>query len=312
MYSCAARRTLYEKLDLSAVSADCLQRVTRLLASRWDLAGMVRTLICDTWPPFPPPQSTSHLSFLPPQVPPFSIALHNMHHLVSLTLPSFDGTVLRDRTNFRLKSLTLLTQTLAPDEQTELFAWLTSQPDITSLSFPNLVEPPNVNKDLPLIPDSAGEPEPILDFPVPVTPHHTPTRMRHAHQDLLASSCSFSRPDHLSPTVLPSLKTLRAPPSLTTLLAPTRPYLTDITIHIRTNLDTGLRPAALMSALRSVQNLGMRFGVEVDRRSVEKVLRAAGAALGDVCHSLDIQVGWLVSDEVSFFSSRFNCLLKML
>ena len=228
-----------------------------------------------------------------------------MHHLVSLTLPSFDGTVLRDRTNFRLKSLTLLTQTLAPDEQTELFAWLTSQPDITSLSFPNLVEPPNVNKDLPLIPDSAEpepepEPEPVPDFPVPMTPHHTPTRTRHSHHDLLASSCIFSRPDHLSPAVLPSLKTLHAPPSLTTLLAPTRPHLTDITIHIRTNLDTGLRPAALMSALRSVQNLGMRFGVEVDRRSVEKVLRAAGAALGDVCHSLHIQVGWLVSDEVGF------------
>jgi hypothetical protein len=81
--------------------------------------------------------------------------------------------------------------------------------------------------------------------------------------------------------------------------------LTDVTIHIRTNLDTGLRPSALMSAIRNVKTLSMRFGTEVDRRSVEKVLRAAAAALGDVCQSLDIQIGWLVSDEVSAFSLLF-------
>jgi hypothetical protein len=139
-FAAAVRRHLYETLDLRAIQAHHLEQVSSLLASRWDLAGLVHTLICNCWPPSSPPKTITRLSFLSSNVPTFSVALHNMHHLTTLTLPSFDNTILSDRTGFRLRNLTFLTSSMSSDQQTELFRWLTTQPDIVSLSFPNLVE----------------------------------------------------------------------------------------------------------------------------------------------------------------------------
>ncbi|TFK71411.1 hypothetical protein BDN72DRAFT_456785 [Pluteus cervinus] len=134
-----------------------------------------------------------------------------------------------------------------------------------------------------------------------------------------------------SPTLLPDLEILQGPPSLITLfstpiqsssspivfsgpLKPKRP-LQSVTINIDSTLYTGLRPAALLSALhpsngssaqsslsnsphssgdsspkvtsclsdedvKLVKELGFKFGMVVDRRTVEKVLSAAGGALG--------------------------------
>jgi hypothetical protein len=64
-----------------------------------------------------------------------------MHHLTTLTLPSFDAAIFPDRrAGFRLKRLTLLCTTMSQNERAQLFEWLVAQPDILSLSFPDLIE----------------------------------------------------------------------------------------------------------------------------------------------------------------------------
>ena len=68
-----------------------------------------------------------------------------------------------------------------------------------------------------------------------------------------------------------------------------------------------------MSSLRGVTNLGVRFRENVDRRTVEKVLGAAGAALGEVrgfddeaknrsLDTLEVEVAWSDdgTDEVGY------------
>jgi hypothetical protein len=52
-------------------------------------------------------------------------------------------------------------------------------------------------------------------------------------------------------------------------------------LNISTTLYTGLRPNTVMASLRgSVTKLGVRFGENMDKRTVEKVLGAVAAILG--------------------------------
>lgn len=55
--------------------------------------------------------------------------------------------------------------------------------------------------------------------------------------------------------------------------------LRNATLSINTTLYTGLRPGALMQSLQGIKRLELRFGSAVDRRTIGKVLSAAGAAL---------------------------------
>jgi hypothetical protein len=57
--------------------------------------------------------------------------------------------------------------------------------------------------------------------------------------------------------------------------------MTHITVNIESTLYTGLRPSSLLGLLKGVANVGIKFGDRVDKRSVEKTLRAVGAVLGD-------------------------------
>jgi hypothetical protein len=104
------------------------------------------------------------------------------------------------------------------------------------------------------------------------------------------------------PTLVPHLSTLNAPPIPTTLLALTRP-VKHVTTHNHTNLDTGLRPSALVAAIEGITSLDVWFDANVDKRSVEKVLRAAARVLGAGCERLDVEIGVIVSPEVHFLSS---------
>ena len=116
---------------------------------------------------------------------------------------------------------------------------------------------------------------------------------------------------------LPNLKVLHAPPTISSLLAasategpsrlddeafekPLRP-LRNVTINIDMTLYTGLRPTALVQGLHGLKQFGLRFGERVDRRSVEKVLIAVGAALGNGLEELHVDFvdGWAAgADEV--------------
>ncbi|KAJ2925828.1 hypothetical protein H1R20_g11264, partial [Candolleomyces eurysporus] len=109
-------------------------------------------------------------------------------------------------------------------------------------------------------------------------------------------------------TLLPSLTTLHATPAILALLQPSSaPLATEFSavssaislpntntttshsarrwqnvyLNISTTLNTGLRPNTVMASLRSsVTKLGVRFGKNVDKRTVEKVLGAIAAILG--------------------------------
>lgn len=192
---------------------------------------------------------------------------------------------------------------MSPDEQGELFLWLDGQSDIISLALPNLVEKGDENSD---------HCHSLSKSRISTSPHTSPNITPGSSPMTTPLSSSFP-PVHAptplpfsSPSLLPALTTLCAPPNLVALLAPRRP-LTHATLLIHSTLYTGLRPSALMSALRGVKTLAVKFGENMDRRSVEKLLGAAGATLGEVPEKghnlqvLEVEVAWFGtgSDEVS-------------
>lgn len=288
----ATKLILYETIDLRTVRSNRVETLITLLAFRHDLAEIVRTFECHSWPSFFLPGSNPrriHSTSGSPQLTAtFTIAFQNMHNLTTLLLPSFDHVFLRHHSLFRLRSLTFLNSSLSGPETTELFTWLNGLTDITRLMFPHLME----NPDTLVIPASID------------TPHatNTLTNSLDTNGALLAPflktspSCSpassfFFAPSPQtpvtpfnSPTLLPSITTLHATPTMfTSLLAvgPTidpRP-LRNATLSINTTLYTGLRPGALMQSLQGITSLELRFGSAVDRRTIGKVLSAAGAAL---------------------------------
>ncbi|KAF7761078.1 hypothetical protein Agabi119p4_10487 [Agaricus bisporus var. burnettii] len=98
-------------------------------------------------------------------------------------------------------------------------------------------------------------------------------------------------------TLLPNLTHLHAPPSLVIALAFSSDHngrghqrpLRFVRINITSTLYSGLRPATIMSKLIGVTRcLGLYFGENVDRRSVEKVLGSAGSSLGGVRRGGDV------------------------
>ncbi|KAF9444398.1 hypothetical protein P691DRAFT_763431 [Macrolepiota fuliginosa MF-IS2] len=134
----------------------------------------------------------------------------------------------------------------------------------------------------------------------PVTPSYGPLQPVTSHIININPPTHPTLPLPLTPpTLLPNLTTLHGPPSLIIALssppspttnggtnAPTtnrtrpRPLKT-ITLNISSTLYTGLRPTMIVNRLVGVtRSLGLRFGETVDRRTVEKVLGAAGSALG--------------------------------
>ncbi|KAF5347712.1 hypothetical protein D9756_010327 [Leucocoprinus leucothites] len=172
-----------------------------------------------------------------------------------------------------------------------------------------------------------------LSTPSPITPSHVPfptsrdsdpssprpltVAITSSANPLASSSTSPSSPLS-SPTLLPNLTTLHGPPSLiialssppSSSLSPitsgssggnTRRPLHSISLNITNTLYSGLRPATIMARLvGTTRVLTLRFGESVDRRSVEKVLGAAGSSLGGVRERS------LVSDEDSSADEKGN------
>ncbi|KJA16582.1 hypothetical protein HYPSUDRAFT_219352 [Hypholoma sublateritium FD-334 SS-4] len=276
-YTEPARGALYAHIDLDALSPAHAEKLLALFASRADLPALVHIFTCRAWPPFfsPADEHSAHLTAA------LASALARMGALCALTLPAFDAALLARHSAFGLRALTLTARRMALADVRALFAWLDGQTNVVALRLPFLADTapvPAAARSSPHLPVQAASPR------VPVFAPRAPP-------SALAVQLA-------APTLLPNLTTLHAPPGLALLLAspltlaptpplasalpfPTRRPLTSLTITLVTTLYAGLRPAALMGALRDgPTHLSLRVARAVDRRTVEKVVGAVGAALG--------------------------------
>ncbi|KAF9483675.1 hypothetical protein BDN70DRAFT_873521 [Pholiota conissans] len=308
-YAAAVRVSLYNCIEFDTLSPPQSEQLIALLVSRSDLTDLVTTFICRKWPPFfltdAHDQSgpvLDHRAALLTAT--FTLALERMSSLVSLTLPAFDISLLGHHSAFGLRSLTFLHRTASDACTKAMFAWLDGQTNITSLRFPHLDDTPQTksnsknDSDTTHLSTTHSSPNllnlsngsiPLLSPSPFSSPHTSPRSSSFMPASLPATpqSPTLDTQQFASPTLLPNLTVLCAPPSLALLLATplassdTRRPLTSVSLNINTTLYNGLRPAALMNALRGhITHLALRFSETVDRRTFEKMLGAAGASLG--------------------------------
>jgi hypothetical protein len=158
-----------------------------------------------------------------------------------------------------LKAIEFGNVVLGDEEACDMFEWLTGTTSVERLSFPRLAEKAE-------IPGKTSNDSPLLEYAN-------------------------------SPTFLPNLKALHAPPGILSVLttsaaversgqleeeeeeSPRKPWrpLEDVTVNIDRTLYNGLRPKALLQDLEGLKRFGLKCGKNVDRRTVEKVLIAAGS-----------------------------------
>ncbi|KAJ8514347.1 hypothetical protein ONZ45_g8114 [Pleurotus djamor] len=344
----AARLALYTTIDVRFIRSARFEQLCTLLAANIQLAGLIQTFTYHTWhPSFFQRTGKSlsrardtRISLLASATATLANALKNMQNLQSLTLPSFNASLMQDASSPMLKKVTFFNHSLSPEEQHELKLWLFTQPGLLSLSFPNLFEKSSPSALLPppsLTPSAPGTPE--------MTPPATP-QLSHSRSPVI-SSPSTPRLGSLSPIApsftsaisershafLPILQYLNAPPSLATSILssqtsssslPTPPPsshsasvdisrngsaamtaaspLKCTTLRVHSTLYTGLRPSTLMQSLssRGTTALVLRFSDDMDRRTVEKMLGAAGSVLGQITpkkrrlaalETLEVEVG---------------------
>lgn len=213
-------------------------------------------------------------------------ALQNMSNLETLTLRTFVSVFSQSASlSFRLKTLVILDDTISTEQIIDILDFLKNQSSLQHLAFPNLVE-------------NLFSPESSF------------------RQHILASGLARE-------TILPSLSQLHAPPQLTmaicSLLGQT---LQTVVLDVTTTLYTGFRPAALLRAIQGVSKLDVVFTHEVDKRTVEKFLGAAGGILSGsgAANSrglvvLEVEVLWMEDDTAEILYdiidaviSRFNGL----
>ncbi|EMD35705.1 hypothetical protein CERSUDRAFT_95929 [Gelatoporia subvermispora B] len=268
-----ALRALYGELDLQEAKDAQLEDCIAILASKRHLAKLVRSFACGA---IPSSNSSSSFSTLT-----FGIAFSNMHQLRSLVLPRFD-TALLWHTNFRLRRFTLLQDDISAEEFRDMVSWLASQPAITHFALPNLVMSAIADYIATAAKESVNPEDPDAGD---------------ANRDCDPSSTRPLIPSH----TLSRLTYLEASATVATALAPGRP-LRSITVWVHNTLYDGLRPSALMSALtRSsvpLQKLTVKAASsKIDARTLERVLMAAGAELGDL---EVLEVHWVLEDEVLY------------
>ena len=313
VWSQAALRALYEDLDLRNMDDERVEQCIATLASHRSLAALVRKFACRD---LPPPDGIGIGTGGSLSVVTFAIALTNMDLLHTLVLPHFDLRILA-HTTFSLRSLTLQSKTIYADDFHALFSWLSRHPALHTLSLPNLVLPvlppvplkPIDTRKIPSRPHTPHTPH------TPDTPSQQPRRPATSH-DCKSKSASPSptsksaspSPTSESPpppppfpaTLLPQLRTLTCPPALATALAPGRP-LVRVQIPIQCTLYDGLRPSALMSALATAREtlrvlVIQPASTKIDQRTIERVVMAAGAELGECVETLEVH--WVLDDEV--------------
>lgn len=263
-----ARIALYSEIDLRDVdSSSRVDKCLAVMASNRDLASLVRTFACRAFPDAAN-DGGGVSSFM---MVTFAIALTNMHQLHTLTLPHFAAHLLH-HTTFRLKTLTVLSESLTEDEISQLTSWLPTQPTLVSLSLPNLVShfPPS---SITIITPTLIPPDKTDDTIASVTVPHT----------------------------LPNLSHLHAPTSLVPVLVPGRPVQT-VLLNIHATLYDGLKPSAVMQSLAKSTGPLKYLTIcasaknKIDARTFERVLMSAGAELGSCLETLDIE--WVLEDEV--------------
>ncbi|KZT66306.1 hypothetical protein DAEQUDRAFT_695826 [Daedalea quercina L-15889] len=273
-FSAAAVRALYGRLDLRSFSPERVDRCVGLLASNRDFASYVRHFACSTLPP-PDGAAAAALSTVA-----FAIAFTNMHALESLTLPEYDARFLT-HVSFRLKRLRIMSEFLAPEDWRAFWAWLARQPDLTSLSFPHLLQ---------------NATECSLLEPPPSAEAHD------AGLDTLAEDTTVPASLYLPSHILPRLAHFHGPASLVAAVVPGRP-VRSVTLHVHTTLYDGLKPSAIMGALTRSRAGLVRLAVsvsltQVDARTLERVFMSAGAALGSQLETLAVE--WVLDDEVLY------------
>ena len=260
-----ARVKIYQEVGLLEVSdRKKVDKCINVLASKRDIAGVVECFSCDALPSSQP----SEVATSPLPAVSFAIALNNMHTLNSLTLARFDSALLFHAT-FQLRELTFLCSTAPQGELEGLFAWLTNQSTLTSLSFPHLILDPETSNWL------AGAGSQLSDIP---------------EDQEERNSSSYTLPL----TLLPALQHVCGPAPLIVALAPGRP-LSSVMLRLYTTIYDGLRPSALVAELArstaSVASLTVVAPPEsrVDARTIERVIMAAGAELGAALTVLEIE-----------------------
>jgi hypothetical protein len=288
IFASAARSALYTDIDTSPIPATKLESLIRILSSRSQLAELVSSFACPEWPPFfvsagtEPTHSFSQRDTRLTAM--FTLALERMYNLTSLTLPSFDAPFLAHYTSFGLRTITFLNSTISEAETKALFSWLDGQINISTLRFPNLFDVESSTgsaktksrKDSLPTTSENGYLSPSKYFPS-TSPYPSPASS--PTPSVLTQHMSL----FTSLTLLPNLTTLHATPSLVMSLAHlenSRRPLRSVSLNINSTLYSGLRPASLMSAISGIAHLSLQFSPNVDRRSFEKLIGAAGAALG--------------------------------
>lgn len=295
IFCSAARSALYTQIDTSSINTTNLENLISVLSSRSELAELVMSFTCPEWPPFfisatnqgtrPIQQIDTRLTAM------FTLALERMYNLTSLTLPSFDMSFVAHHTSFGLKSISFLSSGMSEAEMKGLLAWLDGQVNISTLRFPNLFDIENTTG--PTRTNTRNDSTPHHQVASDRAPSLSPPR--HGPNSTYPSPSPSPTPSILtqnptlfsSPTLLPHLTTLHATPSLVlSLCSPLenssirRRPLQSVLLNINSTLYDGLRPASLMSAVSGISHLVLRFSSTVDKRSFEKVVGAAGAALG--------------------------------
>ncbi|KAG2074920.1 hypothetical protein BDR04DRAFT_1115379 [Suillus decipiens] len=231
------------------------------------------------------PATTSSDGHLIPSLD-LTTALHNMSKLESLTIRTFVPVFSQSPPlSFRLKTLVILDDTISVEEIIDILHFLRNQSSLQYLGFPNVIENP-------FSPESSF------------------------HQRIFSSGLAGE-------TILPSLSQLHAPPRLTMAICSLLGQaLHTVVLDVTTTLYTGFQPASLLRAIQGVSKLDVVFTHEVDKRTVEKFLGAAGGILsgsGAVnshgLNVLEVEVLWMEDDTpeilygiIDAVISRFNGL----
>ncbi|KAL0948058.1 hypothetical protein HGRIS_010681 [Hohenbuehelia grisea] len=310
----AARAALYSHLDMRGIRPARLESLNALLALRPDLAGLVECLVLHVWPASFCRDDPARATILCRSTQLFARALQKMIRLRNITLPSFDLALMRDFAPLSIKIVTFLDFFLPPEEESRLKSWLHVQRGIVSLSFPTLSDnhdtlPSSYTQSLNTSPSGSPLPTPLgLDFPMPPSPSTSlslPATTAVTSKFQLPNLEKLSAPPNLIIALLstpepasttprstysfppsPGLARSHTSPTLPSIFAvPLEPIIRPIrhtTIHVRSSLYTGLRPSAIMQALssRGTRHLTLRFGDEVDLRTIEKLLTTTGVKLG--------------------------------
>ncbi|KAF8836579.1 hypothetical protein BDN67DRAFT_973963 [Paxillus ammoniavirescens] len=292
----ATRHALYRSLDFQHIAEPRVEKLCDVLARKTELAEQVITLTCHFWPTSKP-SSPDGITALFPSAD-FLDALQNMRNLKNLTLQSFTSVLSHAPSlSFSLTKLMILDAKITQSQLMDVRNWLNSQSFLESLSFPNLVE--------------------FIGF-------EHPSQQSPGERNPAAALSQPTNDDQFTSSFLPRLTQLHASTQITTLLcsAMTR-RMRHLTLDVHETLYTGLRPSTVLRALQGVREMHIIFGHEVDKRTVEKFLGAAGGMLAkedgtEALESLEIEVMWVDDGAaetlygiVTSIISRFRGLQKL-